>query len=258
MARAKGQIDLNKHRAILAAAAEVIHYPPTPEPVFRMSAVARRAGVSKQTLYNHFGSREQLMALLPSPATARAHLPEAAEILLHGLAPEDAGRLAARLNADTPLAEEASAEVLATAWILGATAMANAARGRRICRICGCHESHACEGGCSWAEPDLCSACDLAPASAEAYAVDDFGGLYATEHWKRDDQATSDRLLMCDVHITAATLAALTKDQVQAADLWAISAYADASDNDVLVPPRPDFLPTSRGINPAATHVLER
>jgi hypothetical protein len=28
-----------------------------------------------------------------------------------------------------------------------------------ICRSCGCSEQNACEGGCSWAEPDLCTAC---------------------------------------------------------------------------------------------------
>lgn len=28
-----------------------------------------------------------------------------------------------------------------------------------ICRVCGCTENNACEGGCSWVEPDLCSAC---------------------------------------------------------------------------------------------------
>ncbi|MEY2161328.1 hypothetical protein [Rhodanobacter sp. FW106-PBR-LB-2-11] len=27
------------------------------------------------------------------------------------------------------------------------------------CRVCGCTESFACPGGCSWVEPDLCSAC---------------------------------------------------------------------------------------------------
>lgn len=27
------------------------------------------------------------------------------------------------------------------------------------CRVCGCTEERACEGGCSWVEPDLCSAC---------------------------------------------------------------------------------------------------
>jgi len=27
------------------------------------------------------------------------------------------------------------------------------------CRICGCTDEHACEGGCYWVEEDLCSAC---------------------------------------------------------------------------------------------------
>lgn len=29
----------------------------------------------------------------------------------------------------------------------------------RKCRVCGCDDFHACPGGCSWAEPDLCSTC---------------------------------------------------------------------------------------------------
>jgi hypothetical protein len=28
-----------------------------------------------------------------------------------------------------------------------------------VCRVCGCTDEEACEGGCSWVEPDLCSAC---------------------------------------------------------------------------------------------------
>lgn len=27
------------------------------------------------------------------------------------------------------------------------------------CRVCGCTDSHACDGGCYWVEDDLCSAC---------------------------------------------------------------------------------------------------
>lgn len=27
------------------------------------------------------------------------------------------------------------------------------------CRVCGCTDLHACEGGCYWVEPDLCSQC---------------------------------------------------------------------------------------------------
>jgi len=29
----------------------------------------------------------------------------------------------------------------------------------RRCRICGCTQERACEGGCYWVAPDLCSAC---------------------------------------------------------------------------------------------------
>jgi hypothetical protein len=29
----------------------------------------------------------------------------------------------------------------------------------RVCRVCGCSEFNAYEGGCSWVEEDLCSAC---------------------------------------------------------------------------------------------------
>ena len=29
----------------------------------------------------------------------------------------------------------------------------------RKCRVCGCTEHNACDGGCSWVEEDLCSAC---------------------------------------------------------------------------------------------------
>lgn len=29
----------------------------------------------------------------------------------------------------------------------------------RKCRVCGCTEQNACEGGCSWVEEDLCSSC---------------------------------------------------------------------------------------------------
>lgn len=31
--------------------------------------------------------------------------------------------------------------------------------GESVCRVCGCSKEDACEGGCSWVEDDLCSAC---------------------------------------------------------------------------------------------------
>jgi hypothetical protein len=33
-----------------------------------------------------------------------------------------------------------------------------------VCRVCGCTEWNACEGGCRWVEKDLCSACALVKA----------------------------------------------------------------------------------------------
>jgi len=32
-------------------------------------------------------------------------------------------------------------------------------RGVDYCRECGCTDDRACEGGCHWVEPDLCSQC---------------------------------------------------------------------------------------------------
>ena len=61
MPRALGQIDARKHQAILDAAAEVLA-----ERGFNASIeeVARRAGVSKQTIYNHYGSKTELIRIL--------------------------------------------------------------------------------------------------------------------------------------------------------------------------------------------------
>lgn len=42
----------------------------------------------------------------------------------------------------------------------------------RACRVCGCTSTKACESGCSWVEPDLCSTCAppliLAPSGIPA------------------------------------------------------------------------------------------
>ena len=61
MPRALGQIDARKHQAILDAASEVLA-----ERGFAASIeeVARRAGVSKQTIYNHYGSKTELVRTL--------------------------------------------------------------------------------------------------------------------------------------------------------------------------------------------------
>ena len=61
MPRALGQIDTRKQLAILDAAAEVLA-----ERGFNASIeeVARRAGVSKQTIYNHYHSKTELVRVL--------------------------------------------------------------------------------------------------------------------------------------------------------------------------------------------------
>ncbi len=35
---------------------------------------------------------------------------------------------------------------------------------RKCCRVCGCTDTRACQGGCSWVEHDLCSACKKVPS----------------------------------------------------------------------------------------------
>ena len=61
MPRIPGQIDVAKTEAILDAAVEVIGERGLSAP---MEAIARRAGVSKQTVYNHYGSKADLMRAL--------------------------------------------------------------------------------------------------------------------------------------------------------------------------------------------------
>lgn len=39
------------------------------------------------------------------------------------------------------------------------------AAGGGQCRVCGCTDNDACEDGCSWVEPDLCSSCVEAEAA---------------------------------------------------------------------------------------------
>jgi hypothetical protein len=35
----------------------------------------------------------------------------------------------------------------------------------RRCGVCGCTDDHACQGGCSWVSPDLCSRCAWTPVA---------------------------------------------------------------------------------------------
>jgi TetR/AcrR family transcriptional repressor of mexJK operon len=61
MPRATGQIDAAKTEAILEAASEVLAERGLAAP---MEAIARRAGVSKQTVYNRYGSKAELVRAL--------------------------------------------------------------------------------------------------------------------------------------------------------------------------------------------------
>ena len=63
MARVTGQIDLSKNEAILDAAMEVLGERGITAP---MEEIARRACVSKQTIYNHYGSKAELVRALAS------------------------------------------------------------------------------------------------------------------------------------------------------------------------------------------------
>jgi len=61
MPRQSGQIDLRKSEDILDAAADVFAERGLEAPV---EEIARRANVSKQTVYNHYGSKEDLLRAL--------------------------------------------------------------------------------------------------------------------------------------------------------------------------------------------------
>lgn len=67
MPRVAGQIDVSKNEAILDAAMEVLGERGVS---VSMGEIARRAGVSKQTVYNHYGSKAELVRAM---AERRVH-----------------------------------------------------------------------------------------------------------------------------------------------------------------------------------------
>ena len=73
MGRAPGQIDVSKNEAILDAAIAVMSERGWGAP---LDEIARRAGVSKQTIYNHYGSKAELARAM---SERRSH--EVAEVL---------------------------------------------------------------------------------------------------------------------------------------------------------------------------------
>jgi AcrR family transcriptional regulator len=80
MPRIAGQIDLSKNEAILDAAVEVLGERGM---TASMEEIARRACVSKQTIYNHYGSKAELVQAL---AERRVHEMTAALEASEGLA----------------------------------------------------------------------------------------------------------------------------------------------------------------------------
>jgi AcrR family transcriptional regulator len=80
MPRVAGQIDVAKTEAILDAAIAVLSERGLSAP---MEEIARRAGVSKQTIYNHYGSKAELIRAMATrrvrEITAPLDAPEAAE-----------------------------------------------------------------------------------------------------------------------------------------------------------------------------------
>ena len=67
MPRAPGQIDRAKNEAILLAAGEVLAERGLSAP---MSMIARRARVSKQTIYNHYGAKTDLIRAIANRRVA--------------------------------------------------------------------------------------------------------------------------------------------------------------------------------------------
>jgi len=88
------------------------------------------------------------------------------------------------------------------------------------------------------------------------YDISDDGVMSATPEWKRDNEATSMRLLGChSVDAPVELVATWTDDQVKQADIWAWTCALSASDHDdIQVPTRPDFLPAA--INSLIRHPI--
>lgn len=76
MPRVAGQIDVHKTEAILDAASEVIGERGLSAPI---EEIARLAGVSKQTIYNHYGSKTELVRALVARRAAAVTAPLRAE-----------------------------------------------------------------------------------------------------------------------------------------------------------------------------------
>lgn len=65
----------------------------------------------------------------------------------------------AGLDPDGPAPFSAVATMVGYAVAVGRLIGSAEVDGEACCRVCGCTDDHACEGGCWWVQPDLCSQC---------------------------------------------------------------------------------------------------
>lgn len=121
MPRVVGQIDLCKQEAILDAALEVMGERGLSA---SLEAVARRAGVSKQTIYNQFGSKAELVRAM---SERRVHEITAA-LLSPGAAENPAEALAGFARALLAVVYQTKGSNLFRAAILHAADMPDVAR----------------------------------------------------------------------------------------------------------------------------------
>ncbi len=83
------------------------------------------------------------------------------------------------LSLDTPFRDQPVDGITARDFATALEVQDELARQERInagledaCRMCGCSATRACEGGCIWVEPDLCSRCYRAiNAMAKAWSA---------------------------------------------------------------------------------------
>ena len=114
--------------------------------------------------------------------------------------------------------------------------------GVRTCRVCGCTDARACDGGCRWVGDDICSTCDpvatrrqfLVEAMEEAgYAIGGLADLYRDptiidrKHPCVDDEVMLDNTVDNLVRALQQTLAAIEPHPNTSGLAAALAAYLD-------------------------------
>lgn len=119
---------------------------------------------------------EQALALVLAARDRNAEqwgINEHAHVWWLSMLSESHGDIARAVNREQFAIEEGAASVALDQRKLMIEALAvNAAQSlgllttlmRKTCRVCGCTEEFACDDGCSWAMPGLCTTCAPLPA----------------------------------------------------------------------------------------------